>query len=152
MDAAGLCKVPGTYLPHSQKNHLSGKRCTFLRIGFNTVQDLQAVKRDVAAAVARNEAKLDAATAYESLQHDIRQVRGLKFTNLLPQHRFRCYVATRKANAPSPCRPKEAKAADLLEMVTGIREYDVPYHVRFATDTGTQAAGNGSTCTCPVTM
>jgi DNA polymerase epsilon subunit 1 len=50
-----------------QKNHLSGLQLRYLKISFNTVQELMSVKSEVLPLVERNQAKLDAAQAYESL-------------------------------------------------------------------------------------
>jgi hypothetical protein len=33
---------------------------------------------------------------------------------------------------------------DVLEYIEGMREYDVPYHVRFAIDTGTHRLGTAA--------
>ena len=49
-----------------QKNHLSGLRRAFLKVSFDTVQDLTHVKSDLLPVVERNQAKLEASEAYES--------------------------------------------------------------------------------------
>ncbi|XP_058215283.1 DNA polymerase epsilon catalytic subunit A-like isoform X2 [Rhododendron vialii] len=82
------------------KNHLSGLRKPYLKISFDTVQHLMRVKSDLMHVVERNQAKLDAAEAYES-------------------------VLTGKSKQ----RPQ-----DFIDCVFDLREYDVPYHVRFAID------------------
>ncbi|KAF7120543.1 hypothetical protein RHSIM_Rhsim13G0107600 [Rhododendron simsii] len=82
------------------KNHLSGLRKPYLKISFDTVQQLMRVKSDLMHVVERNQAKLDAAEAYES-------------------------VLTGKSKQ----RPQ-----DFIDCVFDLREYDVPYHVRFAID------------------
>lgn len=51
----------------SQKNHLSGLQRKYLKLSFNTVQELMSVKSELLPLVERNQAKLDAAQAYESL-------------------------------------------------------------------------------------
>lgn len=58
-----------TYLLYAplQKNHLSGLRKTYLKISFDTVQQLMQVKSDLVHVVERNQAKFDAAEAYESI-------------------------------------------------------------------------------------
>lgn len=53
-----------TYL---QKNHLSGLRKSYLKISFDTVQQLMYVKNDLLHVVEKNQAQLDAADAYESI-------------------------------------------------------------------------------------
>lgn len=50
-----------------QKNHLSGIRKTYLKISFDTVQQLMNVKSDLVHVVKRNQAEFDAAQAYESI-------------------------------------------------------------------------------------
>lgn len=50
-----------------QKNHLSGLRKSYLKISFDTVQQLMQVKRDLTHIVERNQAKMDAEDAYESI-------------------------------------------------------------------------------------
>lgn len=52
---------------HGQKNHLSGLQKAYLKISFDTVQQLMNVKKDLLHIVERNQAKLDAAEAYESI-------------------------------------------------------------------------------------
>ncbi|KAM7276901.1 hypothetical protein ACFE04_018767 [Oxalis oulophora] len=82
------------------KNHLSGLHKSYLKISFDTVQQLMDVKRDLMHVVERNQAKFDAEEAYEFVFSGKRQQR--------PQ--------------------------DSLEYIVDLREYDVPYHVRFAID------------------
>ena len=50
-----------------QKNHLSGLRKSYLKLSFDTVQQLMNVKSDLMHVVERNQAKSDAAQAYESI-------------------------------------------------------------------------------------
>lgn len=52
---------------HEQKNHLSGLRKKYLKVSFDTVQQLMEVKRDLSHVVERNQAKFDALEAYESI-------------------------------------------------------------------------------------
>ncbi|KAI3971229.1 hypothetical protein MKX01_021996 [Papaver californicum] len=82
------------------KNHLSGMRKSYLKISFDTVQQLMHVKNDLLHVVQRNQEKNDAAEAYES-------------------------ILTGKSNQ----RP-----LDFIDCIVDLREYDVPYHVRFAID------------------
>ncbi|KAG0453679.1 hypothetical protein HPP92_024983 [Vanilla planifolia] len=83
-----------------KKNHLSGLCRSYLKISFDTVQQLTRVRNDLLHVVERNRAKLDAADAYESIYND----RGRE-------------------------RPQ-----DFVDCILDLREYDVPYHVRFAID------------------
>ncbi|OAP09577.1 TIL2 [Arabidopsis thaliana] len=82
------------------KNHLSGLQKKYLKVSFDTVQQLVEVKRDLLHIVERNLAKFNALEAYESILSGKREQR--------PQ--------------------------DCLDSVVDLREYDVPYHVRFAID------------------
>ncbi|XP_024985920.1 DNA polymerase epsilon catalytic subunit A-like isoform X2 [Cynara cardunculus var. scolymus] len=82
------------------KNHLSGLRKTYLKISFDTVQQLMQVKSDLMHVVERNQEKFNAAEAYESI------LAG---------------------------KSKE-RIQDFIECIADLREYDVPYHVRFAID------------------
>ncbi|XP_059627348.1 DNA polymerase epsilon catalytic subunit A-like [Cornus florida] len=82
------------------KNHLSGLHKSYLKISFDTVQQLMHVKSDLVHVVERNLAKFDAADAYESI-----------------------------LTGKSKQRPQ-----DFIDCIMDLREYDVPYHVRFAVD------------------
>ncbi|XP_073270441.1 DNA polymerase epsilon catalytic subunit A-like [Primulina huaijiensis] len=82
------------------KNHLSGLHKCYLKISFDTVQQLIQVKNDLIHVVERNKAKLVAEDAYESI-----------------------------LTGKSKQRPQ-----DSMDCIIDLREYDVPYHVRFAID------------------
>ncbi|GAV76364.1 LOW QUALITY PROTEIN: DNA_pol_B domain-containing protein/DNA_pol_B_exo1 domain-containing protein/DUF1744 domain-containing protein [Cephalotus follicularis] len=82
------------------KNHLSGLHKSYLKISFDTVQQLMDVKKDLSHVVERNQAKFEAAEAYE-------------------------FLFTEK---------REHRPQDFLDCIVDLREYDVPYHVRFAVD------------------
>ncbi|KAM5584440.1 DNA polymerase epsilon catalytic subunit A-like [Rosa sericea] len=82
------------------KNHLSGLHKSYLKLSFDTVQQLMNVKSDLLQVVERNHTKFDAAEAYESI--------------LLGK--------------------REQRPQDFLDCIVDLREYDVPYHVRFAID------------------
>ncbi|GMN22998.1 hypothetical protein TIFTF001_043613 [Ficus carica] len=84
------------------KNHLSGLRKSYLKLSFDTVQQLMSVKSDLLHVVERNKSKSDATEAYELILSGKREQR--------PQ--------------------------DFLDCIVDLREYDVPYHVRFAIDNG----------------
>ncbi|KAG9158142.1 hypothetical protein Leryth_000281, partial [Lithospermum erythrorhizon] len=83
------------------KNHLSGLRRSYLKISFDTVQQLMHVKRDLMHIVERNKEKSDASEAYDFLLSG-------KSTKQRPQ--------------------------DFIDCIIDLREYDVPYYVRFAID------------------
>ncbi|KAJ8768060.1 hypothetical protein K2173_021000 [Erythroxylum novogranatense] len=82
------------------KNHLSGLHKLYMKISFDTVQQLMDVKRDLSHVVERNQATFNATEAYES-------------------------ILTGK---------REQRPQDFLDCIVDLREYDVPYHVRFAID------------------
>ncbi|XP_057955577.1 DNA polymerase epsilon catalytic subunit A-like [Malania oleifera] len=82
------------------KNHLSGLHKSYLKIFFDTVQQLMHVKSDLLHVVERNQSEFDAAEAYESI-----------------------------LTGKSKQRPQ-----DFIDCILDLREYDVPYHVRFAID------------------
>ncbi|OIT28308.1 PREDICTED: DNA polymerase epsilon catalytic subunit A-like [Nicotiana attenuata] len=82
------------------KNHLSGLRRLYLKISFDTVQQLMHVKRDLTHIVERNQTKFDTIEAYES-------------------------ILTGKS---------KQRSQDFIDYITDLREYDVPYHVRYAID------------------
>ncbi|KAL3628020.1 DNA polymerase epsilon catalytic subunit A [Castilleja foliolosa] len=82
------------------KNHLSGLHKRYLKISFDTVQQLMQVKRDLIHVVEKNQAKLNTEDAYESI-----------------------------LTGKSKQRPQ-----DFIDCINDLREFDVPYHVRFAID------------------
>jgi DNA polymerase epsilon subunit 1 len=49
-----------------QKNHLSCLCRTYLKVGFDTIQDLTHIKSDLLPVVERNQTKLETSEAYES--------------------------------------------------------------------------------------
>jgi len=57
-----------------QKNHLSGLRKSYLKLSFDTVQQLMDVKRDLMPTVERNKAKSDAAEAFLSVSTERRYI------------------------------------------------------------------------------
>lgn len=59
--------MPDPFSTLGQKNHLSGLRKPYLKISFDNVQQLMDVKRDLLHVVEKNQAKFDAAEAYESI-------------------------------------------------------------------------------------
>jgi len=82
------------------KNHLSGLKRKYLKLQFDTVQQLMRVRNDLLHVVEKNEEKLDAVEAFETI-HGVKRVE----------------------------RPQ-----DYINYIIDLREYDVPYHVRFAID------------------
>ncbi|KAH9660041.1 DNA polymerase epsilon catalytic subunit A [Citrus sinensis] len=93
------------------KNHLSGLHKSYLKISFDTVQQLMDVKKDLLQVVERNQAKFDAAEAYESI------LTGKRSESIFDDLNYR-----------------EQRPQDFLDCIVDLREYDVPYHIRFAID------------------
>lgn len=89
------------------KNHLSGIKRRVLKVSFYTQPDLLEVKREALPAVARNRRRAQAVDAYQSL------------------------MARRDGGGG-----KGKGSGDALDLVEDLREYDVPYHMRFSIDTG----------------
>ncbi|KAG6467056.1 hypothetical protein ZIOFF_075134 [Zingiber officinale] len=82
------------------KNHLSGLRRSYLKLSFDTVQQLMRVKNDLMHVAERNKSKLEASEAFETI-----------------------FIGESKE-----------RSQDLLDCIIDLREYDVPYHVRYAID------------------
>nr|BAD23092.1 putative DNA polymerase epsilon catalytic subunit protein isoform b [Oryza sativa Japonica Group] len=93
------------------KNHLSGLKRKYLKIQFDTVQQLMRVRSDLLHVVEKNEEELNAAEAFESIYG----VKSLCSDDLVHYDRVE--------------RPQ-----DYINCIIDLREYDVPYHVRFAID------------------
>ncbi|GLC51172.1 hypothetical protein PLESTB_000473800 [Pleodorina starrii] len=121
------------------KNHLSGIRRRLLRVRTFTVQQLMDVRREVAPLVAANAAKAATTSAY-SLEGQM-QGGGLGggggggfggdygYGGGLGEHEGGGAAAAAGGGAPG------GKMKDIREAFLELREYDVPYHVRFAIDT-----------------
>lgn len=67
-----------------QKNHLSGLRKSYLKLSFDSVQQLMNVKSDLLHVVERNQSKSDAAEAYELIFTEKRYVFSLLLMFFLP--------------------------------------------------------------------
>lgn len=93
------------------KNHLSGLKRRLLKLNFWNVDQLMAVKRELAPIVSRNRNRRDGTAAYA-------------------MHTNGGAGTSKKAG-----RERLQEGVDAIE---DIREYDVPYHVRFAIDTDTR--------------
>ena len=91
------------------KNHLSGLQQTYLKVSFATTQELMDVRREILPIVSKNKKKSSAAAAYEALSHQESLDAGIK--------------------------PKKKALTDYEEAMIDIREYDVPYHMRYMIDT-----------------
>ena len=112
------------------KNHLSGLKQRYLKVTFATVQDLMDVRREVLPTARRNAQKNEAAEAYEAL-HAMELERGGAPGRA--HHR----ETERGGDGRAPSRGKRA-VANYADAIVDIREYDVPYHMRWLIDTDTR--------------
>ncbi|KAL7839918.1 hypothetical protein SRHO_G00265760 [Serrasalmus rhombeus] len=94
-------------------NHLVGLKRNYIRLSFNTVDDLIKVKREISPAVRKNREREKSNDAY---------------TNMLSSALVGGSVMTADEDGTSK------KIADQLDNIVDMREYDVPYHVRLSID------------------
>ncbi|XP_076845905.1 DNA polymerase epsilon catalytic subunit A [Brachyhypopomus gauderio] len=94
-------------------NHLVGLKRTYIRLSFNTVDDLVKVKREISPAVRKNRDREKSNDAY---------------TNMLSSALAGGSVMSNEEDGSSK------KMSDQLDNVVDMREYDVPYHVRLSID------------------
>ncbi|TFK24084.1 DNA polymerase epsilon catalytic subunit A [Coprinopsis marcescibilis] len=105
-------------------NHLMGHRRTFLKISFRNIQDLLAVRREIAPLALANSAKRDAVDAYAEV------VRATTSVDIeMENDEF-----GGGESWASSSRGAQARDADPRESIIDIREYDVPYYLRVAID------------------
>lgn len=97
------------------KNHLSGLKQTYLKISFYTQSGMYECRRELMPIVQRNKAKSSASVAYAAL-HEHDKNGGVKNSN----------------NADINTRRKTF--SDYEDEMLDIREYDVPYHMRYMID------------------
>ncbi|GJP47493.1 hypothetical protein CLOM_g6680 [Closterium sp. NIES-68] len=118
-------------------NHLSGRRRTYLKVRFANVQNLMEVRREVMGVVERNKTRDQAAGAYGSFE-------GINLSLLTGAAALsgagsgtgsgygRQYLhATAESHKAVHAGLQQEGAESLM---LDIREYDVPYHMRFAID------------------
>ena len=106
------------------KNHLSGLKQTYLKVVFATVQDLMEVRREVMPMVKKNQTRCEAAEAYEALH----QIEASNAAN----------TGGRSHHGGAGGSKGKRAVGDAFDAMIDIREYDVPYHVRFLIDTETR--------------
>ena len=110
------------------KNHLSGLQQRYLKVIFSTVQDLMDVRREVMPMVKRNQQKCEAQEAYEQLHQMETDVGG--DGDGRSHHR-----ATERGGGAAQQKSKGKRAiANYADAMIDIREYDVPYHMRWLID------------------
>ena len=89
------------------KNHLSGLRQTYLKVSCATTQELMDIRREIMPIVEKNKKKSAAAMAYEALAHQESVDAGTM---------------------------RKRALLDYEDAMVDIREYDVPYHMRYLID------------------
>uniref|UniRef100_A0A3P9H1R7 DNA polymerase epsilon catalytic subunit n=1 Tax=Oryzias latipes TaxID=8090 RepID=A0A3P9H1R7_ORYLA len=94
-------------------NHLVGLKRNYIKLSFNTVDDLIKVKREIAPAVRKNRER--------EQSHD-------EYTSMLSSALSGVGVTTADEDGMSK------SIVDQLDNVVDMREYDVPYHVRLSID------------------
>ena len=116
------------------KNHLSGLTQKYLKVVFATVQDLMEVRREVLPMVKKNQTKCEAAEAYEAL-HQMEVMHGADQGGR--SHHARGADAGSRVAGAAASKGKRA-VANYADAMIDIREYDVPYHMRWLIDTETR--------------
>ncbi|XP_028851833.1 DNA polymerase epsilon catalytic subunit A isoform X2 [Denticeps clupeoides] len=94
-------------------NHLVGLKRNYIKLSFNTVDDLIKVKREISPAVRKNREREKSNDTY---------------TNMLSSALVGGNVMGGDEEGPSK------KMSDQMDNIVDIREYDVPYHVRLSID------------------
>ncbi|XP_025029434.1 DNA polymerase epsilon catalytic subunit A-like [Python bivittatus] len=93
-------------------NHLVGLKQSYIKLTFNTVDDLVKVRKEITPAVKKNRERDQVLDTYTTL-----------LTSALTGHSL-----THKEEEPSK------KTADQMDNIVDMREYDVPYHIRLSID------------------
>uniref|UniRef100_A0A3B5JX93 DNA polymerase epsilon catalytic subunit n=1 Tax=Takifugu rubripes TaxID=31033 RepID=A0A3B5JX93_TAKRU len=94
-------------------NHLVGLKRSYIKLSFNTVDDLVKVKREISPAVRKNREREQSNDAYTSMLSS----------------------ALSGGNVASADDERMLKSiSDQLDNIVDMREYDVPYHVRLSID------------------
>ncbi|CAI7838422.1 unnamed protein product, partial [Closterium sp. NIES-53] len=118
-------------------NHLSGRRRVYLKVCFANVQNLMEVRRDVLAVVERNKTRAQAAGAYGSFEGiNLSLLTGATGMSGAGSGTGSGYGqqylhATSESHKAVHAGLQQEGAESLM---VDIREYDVPYHMRFAID------------------
>ncbi|XP_016378501.1 DNA polymerase epsilon catalytic subunit A-like, partial [Sinocyclocheilus rhinocerous] len=94
-------------------NHLVGLKRNYIKLSFNTVDDLVKVKREISPAVRKNREREKSNDAY---------------TSMLSSALVGGSVVTEDEDGTSK------KMTEQLDNIVDMREYDVPYHVRVSID------------------
>jgi DNA polymerase epsilon subunit 1 len=115
------------------KNHLSGLKQRYLKVIFATVQDLMDVRREVLPMVKKNQQKNEAAEAYEALHAmELGNDGGAGRAHHRETERGGVNGGAHDGRVKSKGKSGVGNYADAI---VDIREYDVPYHMRWLIDT-----------------
>uniref|UniRef100_A0A452R0R6 DNA polymerase epsilon catalytic subunit n=1 Tax=Ursus americanus TaxID=9643 RepID=A0A452R0R6_URSAM len=93
-------------------NHLVGLKRNYIKLSFNTVEDLVRVRKDVSPAVKKNREQGHASDAYTAMLSSVLQGGSVVIDE----------------------EEASKKVTDQLDNVVDMREYDVPYHIRLSID------------------
>ncbi|KAB1255674.1 DNA polymerase epsilon catalytic subunit A [Camelus dromedarius] len=93
-------------------NHLVGLKRNYIKLSFNTVEDLVKVRKEISPAVKKNREQSHASDAYTAMLSSVLQGGS---------------VITDEEEASK-------KIADQSDNIVDLREYDVPYHIRLSID------------------
>uniref|UniRef100_A0A8C8XYE4 DNA polymerase epsilon catalytic subunit n=1 Tax=Panthera leo TaxID=9689 RepID=A0A8C8XYE4_PANLE len=93
-------------------NHLVGLKRNYIKLSFNTVEDLVRVRKDISPAVRKSREQGHASDAYTAMLSSVLQGGSV-------------VVDEEEASK---------KVTDQLDNIVDMREYDVPYHIRLSID------------------
>ncbi|XP_058137158.1 DNA polymerase epsilon catalytic subunit A [Dasypus novemcinctus] len=93
-------------------NHLVGLKRNYIKLSFNTVDELLKVRKEIAPAVRKNREQDQASDTYTSMLSSVLQGGS---------------VLTDREETSK-------KVADQMDNIVDMREYDVPYHIRLSID------------------
>ncbi|KAG9000298.1 DNA polymerase epsilon catalytic subunit [Tulasnella sp. JGI-2019a] len=104
-------------------NHLLGYRRIYLRLNFRNVSDLLTVRKDMLPLALKNSREMNAVDAYAEV---INATSNMQVSIELED----------AWGAEAESSTRKGKSTDPRDLITDIREYDVPYYLRVAIDNG----------------
>nr|XP_020761351.1 DNA polymerase epsilon catalytic subunit A isoform X4 [Odocoileus virginianus texanus] len=93
-------------------NHLVGLKRNYIKLSFNTVEDLVKVRKEISPAVKKNRDQGHASDAYTTMLSSVLQGSSVIIDE----------------------EETSKKIADQMDNIVDMREYDVPYHIRLSID------------------
>ncbi|KAG8873642.1 DNA polymerase epsilon catalytic subunit [Tulasnella sp. 332] len=102
-------------------NHLLGYRRLYLRLNFRNVSDLLTVRKDILPLALKNSREMDAVDAYAEVVNATSNMQ----VSIDLQDAW---------GAEAESSTRKGKNTDPRDLITDIREYDVPYYLRVAID------------------